>query len=153
RVAYLDEVCAADAGLRRHVEALLRAHDRADPLLDRSAAEHLDPPGERPGPHDPLGFLDPPSRPASLGRLGHYEVLEVRGKGGFGIVFRAFDEALQRVVAVKALDPQLGANSPARKRFLREARSSARVRHENVVHVYAVQEQPLPYLVMEFIPG
>src|SRR5437868_2111326 len=47
----------------------------------------------------------------------------------------------------------MAAASPARKRFLREARSSAQVRHENVVHVYAVEEQPLPYRVMEFIPG
>ena len=60
---------------------------------------------------------------------------------------------LQRVVAVKVMAPQLAATSPARKRFLREARSSAQVRHENVVQVYEVAEQPLPYLVMEFIPG
>src|SRR5262249_37247203 len=75
------------------------------------------------------------------------------GRGAFGIVFRAFDDVLQRVVAVKVLAPQVAATSPARKRFLREARSSARVRHENVVQVYEVGEQPLPYLVMEFIPG
>ena len=49
--------------------------------------------------------------------------------------------------------PQIAALSPARKRFLREARSSAQVRHENVVQVYEVGEQPLPYLAMEFIPG
>ena len=47
----------------------------------------------------------------------------------------------------------MAATSPARKRFLREARSSAQVRHENVVQVYEVGEQPLPYLAMEFIPG
>src|SRR5581483_9139265 len=45
------------------------------------------------------------------------------------------------------------ATSPARKRFLREARAAAQVRHENVVQIYAIEEQPLPYLVMEFIPG
>src|SRR5205823_13160707 len=49
--------------------------------------------------------------------------------------------------------PEMAATSPARKRFLREARSSAQVRHENVVQVYEVGEQPLPYLVMEFILG
>ena len=80
-------------------------------------------------------------------------MLQVLGRGGFGIVFRAFDEVLQRVVALKVLAPTIAATSPARKRFLREARSSAQVRHENVVQVYAVEEQPLPYLVMEFIPG
>src|SRR5262249_6351608 len=73
--------------------------------------------------------------------------------GGFGIVFRAFDDVLQRVVAIKVLAPALPATSPARTRFLREARAAAQVRHENVVQIYAVEEQPLPYLVMEFIPG
>ena len=57
------------------------------------------------------------------------------------------------MVALKVMAPQLAATSPARKRFLREARSSAQVRHENVVQVYEVGEQPLPYLAMEFIPG
>ena len=101
----------------------------------------------------PLGFLTPSNRPDSLGRIGHYEVLQVLGHGGFGIVFRAFDDVLQRVVAVKVLAPQLAATSPARKRFLREARTSGAIRHENVVQVYEVGEEPLPYLVMEFIPG
>ena len=100
-----------------------------------------------------LDFLGPSTKPDSLGRIGHYEILELVGRGAFGIVFRAFDDALQRVVAVKVLAPQLAVSATARKRFLREARSSARVRHENIVHVYAVEEQPLPYLVMEFVPG
>jgi eukaryotic-like serine/threonine-protein kinase len=100
-----------------------------------------------------LTFLQPSSRPGSLGRLNQYEVLEVLGKGGFGIVVRAFDETLQRVVAIKVLSPELAATSPARKRFLREARASAKVRHENVVQIYSVEENPIPYLVMEYIPG
>jgi serine/threonine protein kinase/outer membrane protein assembly factor BamB len=100
-----------------------------------------------------LGFLQTATRPDSLGRLGHYEVLEILGHGGFGIVFRAFDEVLQRVVAIKVLAPRLAATSPARKRFLREARAAAQVRHKNVVQTYSVEEQPLPFLVMEFIRG
>ena len=80
-------------------------------------------------------------------------MLQVLGRGGFGIVLRAFDDVLHRVVAIKVLAPAMAVTSPARKRFLREARSSAQVRHENVVQVHAVEEQPLPYLVMEFIPG
>jgi uncharacterized protein (TIGR03067 family) len=158
RTAYLDAACIGDAPRRAKVEALLKAHENAGSFLAEPAAA-LPEPGSRteafssPPEDEALSFLSPSQRPDSLGRIGHYEVLEVLGRGGFGIVFRAFDEALQRVVAVKALAPSMAATSPARKRFLREARSSAQVRHENVVQVYAVEEQPLPYLVMEFIPG
>jgi len=100
-----------------------------------------------------LDFLQPPARPGALGRLGHYEVLEVLGKGGFGIVLKAFDEMLHRVVAVKVMAPRLASTSPARKRFLREARAAAAIQHENVVGIHAVEELPIPYLVMEFIAG
>ncbi|MBS0263755.1 MAG: SUMF1/EgtB/PvdO family nonheme iron enzyme [Planctomycetes bacterium] len=100
-----------------------------------------------------LDFLGPASRSDSLGRLGHYEILEVIGRGAFGTVLRAFDEKLQRVVAIKVLAPELASTSPARKRFLREAQASAAIRHEHVVSIYAVEEQPTPYLVMEYIPG
>ena len=101
-----------------------------------------------------LAFLAAPARrPDSLGRLGHYEVLEVLGRGGFGVVFRAFDDVLQRVVAVKMLLPSMASTSPARRRFLREARSAAPIQHENVVRIHNTGEEPLPYLVMEFVRG
>ena len=168
RAKYLDGACEGDVELRARVEALLRAHNAPDSLLDQATIAQPDHDPEvattvaRTITHEsgaaaddevPLGFLAPANRPDSLGRIGHYEVLQVLGKGGFGIVFRAFDDVLHRVVAVKVLAPQMAATSPARKRFLREARSSAQVRHENVVQVYEVGEQPLPYIAMEFIPG
>ncbi len=101
----------------------------------------------------PLGYLEPSTKPGSLGRLAHYEILEVVGQGAFGTVLRAFDEKLQRVVAIKVMAPELAATSPARKRFVREAQASAAIRHEHVVSVYSVEEKPIPYLVMEYIPG
>lgn len=170
RAAYLDEACGDDTGLRRKVDGLLASHFKSGEFLDVPAAEQVDigtdadfpvtiqsdamPADKFPEDEDEgLSFLSPPTRPDSLGRIGHYEVLQVLGKGGFGIVFRAFDDILQRVVAIKVMAPQLAATSPARKRFLREARTSAAVRHENVVQVYEVGEQPLPHLAMEFIPG
>src|SRR5262249_26973473 len=75
----------------------------------------------------------PPTKPGALGGLGHYEVLEVVGQGGFGIVLKAFDEKLHRVVAVKVLAPALAATSSARQRFVREARAAAALRHDHVV--------------------
>lgn len=100
-----------------------------------------------------LGYLEPATREDSFGRLGHYEVLNVVGKGAFGTVLRAFDTKLERIVAIKVLALKMASMSPARKRFLREARTSARIRHENVVSIHSVEEEPTPYLVMEYIPG
>jgi serine/threonine protein kinase/formylglycine-generating enzyme required for sulfatase activity len=101
----------------------------------------------------PLGYLQSSTRPDAIGRLAHYEILEVIGRGAFGTVLRAFDEKLRRVVAIKVLAPEMAATSPARKRFLREARTSAAIRHENVVGIHSVEDDPIPYLVMEYIPG
>jgi formylglycine-generating enzyme required for sulfatase activity/serine/threonine protein kinase len=101
----------------------------------------------------PLGYRQSSSRADAIGRLAHYEILEVVGRGAFGTVLRAFDEKLQRVVAIKVLAPEMASTSPARKRFLREARTSAAIRHENVVGIHAVEDDPIPYLVMEYIPG
>ena len=70
-----------------------------------------------------IRFLEPSSKPGSIGTLGHYEILQVLGQGGFGIVFKAFDEKRQRPVAIKTMSPQMAATSPPRKRFLQEARS------------------------------
>ncbi|WP_218934698.1 serine/threonine-protein kinase [Rosistilla ulvae] len=100
-----------------------------------------------------LGYLEPSTCPKSLGRLAHYDLLEIVGQGAFGTVFRAFDEKLQRMVAIKMLSVDFAATSPARKRFLREARTAAAIRHENVVAIYAVEESPIPYIVMEYVSG
>ena len=101
-----------------------------------------------------LDFLTPSARDDSLGRLGHYEILGVVGSGGMGIVLRAFDERLQRIVAIKAMAPHLAASGTGRQRFVREAQAAAAVNHDNVVHIYAVEESgPVPYLVMEYVAG
>jgi len=98
-------------------------------------------------------FLEPSTNPNSLGRLANYEVTEILGRGGFGIVVKAFDEVLHRTVAIKILTADMSPTSPAYQRFFREARASAAIRHENVVQVHAIGEKPLPHIVMEYIPG
>ncbi len=166
RGPYLDKACAGNPQLRADVEALLRAHAEAGSFLekgplmsrktldDEAGADNATQSILRHDPNDELGaVLAPSDAPGSIGRLGHYEVQQVLGSGGFGTVLRAFDDKLQRMVAIKLISPELAATSPARKRFLREAQACAAIRHENIVQIYNVEEQPFPYLVMEYIPG
>ncbi len=100
-----------------------------------------------------LSFLAPSESDNSIGRLNHYEVLSVIGRGGFGIVLRAFDDKLRGQGAIKVLTDQAAGNPTSRERFLREARSAAAVRNPHVVQVFEVGETPLPYLVMEYVNG
>jgi serine/threonine protein kinase len=102
----------------------------------------------------PLGFLSPSEKPDQLGRLERYEVLSEIGRGGMGIVLKAFDPSLHRVVAIKVLAPQLATSGVARKRFMREAKAAAAVTHEHIVTIHAVEEaNGLPYLVMQYVAG
>jgi serine/threonine protein kinase len=101
-----------------------------------------------------LELLAPPLAPGSLGRFAGYDVLERVASGGMGIVFKARDPGLSRIVAIKILAPILAASESARARFLREARAAAAVTHEHVVAIHAVgQERGLPFLVMQFVSG
>jgi eukaryotic-like serine/threonine-protein kinase len=149
RAGYLDEACAGDVTLRQNVEALLRSHDQPDALLDQPAVKHI------PAAPDTavLDFLESSGKPGVLRTLGHYDVLELVGQGGMGIVMRAFDSKLHRVVAIKALMPALASNREARQRFTREAHAAAAVNHDNVINIHAVEDGPVPYLVMQFIDG
>ena len=162
RAAFLDEACAGDPALRRRVEALLASHEQADflrtPAVQRAAEELRagSTEAETAGPdtNPSLDFLAPSGKPGSLGRLGHYEVLEVVGRGGMGVVLRAFDERLHRVVAIKVMAAQLATSATARKHFTREAQAAAAVSHDHVVTIHAVEEADgLPYLVMQYVAG
>jgi len=87
-------------------------------------------------------------------RLNGYEVKEILGRGGMGVVFKAYDPLLDRFAAIKMMTPQHLVQAEARERFLREARAAAGVQHENIVTIYAVSEvNGIPYLVMEYLPG
>ena len=99
-------------------------------------------------------FLEPSENREHLGRLGAYEVVEVIGRGGMGVVLRGIHTQLNRVVAIKVLAPEYSSNPNARRRFFREAQAAAAVSHDHVVTIHAVHEsERLPYLVMEFVAG
>ncbi len=169
RRSFIEKACSNDPELAAKVAGLLASYEGLGSFLEASPFGRDVPEGStrfsplaatEPGTDfhgrdagDVVGFLQPSSKPGSLGVLAHYEVLDFLGQGGFGTVLKAFDEKLHRPVAIKMLSPQLASTSPPRKRFLREARSIAAVKHENIVQVYSVEEMPLPYLVMEFVDG
>lgn len=100
-----------------------------------------------------LEILEPMASDSFLGKLGHYVITRILGRGGFGVVLKAIDEKLQRQVAIKVLSPVLASDPVHRDRFLAEARSAAAVRHINVVQIYAVEDHPVPYIVMELVEG
>lgn len=100
------------------------------------------------------GLLEPSDYPDSLGRFARYEVMEILGRGGMGIVMRGYDTSLNRHSAVKVLVPELACSAAARQRFSREARSAAAVVHPHVVPIHTVDEHAgLPYLVMPVLEG
>jgi serine/threonine-protein kinase len=130
------------AAVRRHLDDAAGSSRTADPEAPPRPSE------------DSLDFLQPPDSPGVLGRLGSYEVLEILGRGGMGVVLKAFDPALHRPVAIKVLAAPYAASGAARKRFAREAQAAAAVSHDHVVPVHAVDAAATPpYLVMAFIPG
>ncbi len=96
----------------------------------------------------------PPKHPEMLGRIGQYDIECEVGRGGMGIVFKAYDSKLHRVVAIKTLAPHLAENGTARKRFAQEAIAAAGVIHPNVIAVHGVQDDAdSAYMVMPYVDG
>ena len=101
-----------------------------------------------------LDDLRATNRRGSLERFGPYKVLEQIGQGGMGVVLKALDERLNRIVAVKVLAPGVAGDGLAKQRFIREARAAAAVSHDHVVTIHAVDEvDGQPYIVMQLVPG
>ena len=99
-------------------------------------------------------LLGPPSHPELLGRIGDYDVESVIGRGGMGVVFKAYDAQLHRALAIKVLSPRLAENGAARQRFAREAQAAAAVIHPNVVAIHGVNAtDKTPYMVMPYVAG
>lgn len=167
RRAFLDQVCAGQPQLRAQVESLLKADAEAGSRLEHPAGfnpQGYDVATNIAGEKSPRNgaspegnlypFLLPSNKPGCIGKLSVYDVYEVIGRGGMGIVLRGLDPKLNRIVAIKVLSPEFAANAMARKRFLREAQAAAAVSHDHVVTIHAVDDDDaVPFLVMECIVG
>ena len=146
RLQFVKQACRDDADRLTRVEVLLRAYEDSGSFLQQPAANI--------NPLDSLSqYLTPSEKPDVMGELGDYEILETIGRGGMGVVFRALDPKLNRVVAIKVLAPELSTNPNSRRRFLREAQSVASVAHPHIVTIHSVNDDRLPYFVMECIVG
>lgn len=86
--------------------------------------------------------------------IGKYEIVEKRGEGGFGVLFRAWDTVIERVVALKVLHPQFASNERLSAWFKREAKAMARLNHQNIVTIHNFEiESGRHFIVMEYVDG
>jgi serine/threonine-protein kinase len=141
----------AAAGPLLHDASLARFRS-AESLVgfDVSAASLLPPPQDT-----VTGEAAPPApTPERPDRIGDYEILEVLGRGGMGVVYKARDRRLQRVVALKVLPSGLGAGSEQVARFQREAQAAARLQHPHIVQIFDIGEhEGVAFLSLEYVQG
>src|SRR6266851_416273 len=94
------------------------------------------------------------TKPISGRTLGHYRLLERIGEGGMGVVYRAYDEHLQREIALKLLPASIVRDESARRRFRKEALTLARLNHPNIETLHGFEaDGDVDFLVMEYVPG
>lgn len=99
-------------------------------------------------------LLSPPQAEDEIGRLGGYRVLEMLGEGGMGLVFRAEDVKLRRIVALKIMRPQIAMEEVSRQRFLREAQVTAALDNDHIIPIFQVgEENGVPFIAMPELKG
>ena len=128
---------------------------RAGKLQESAAQMTPETPFSTPSAGGMAGGESPTLAQTASGKQGkRYEVIDEIGRGGMGVVYKAKDSLLDRVVALKVLPHGLRDNETAVKNFLREAKAAAAMNHPNLVIIYdAGQREGVFYIVMEYIQG
>jgi WD40 repeat protein len=133
-----EELCPDDAQLQALLRERLARRQRLHAALDFPTSTQR----------------EPVAKPASLPVIDGYEIGELLGRGGMGLVFKAVQKALKRPVALKIIVSGAHASAEERARFRAEAEAVARLHHPGIVQIYEVGEQAgCPYLALEFVNG
>jgi len=99
-------------------------------------------------------MTDQGPKPQKFEKYGKYEIRGELGQGAMGVVYKAYDPVLDRLVAIKTISASLGADAELRKRFHREAQAAARLNHSNIITVYDFgEEHGQIYIAMELLEG
>jgi eukaryotic-like serine/threonine-protein kinase len=143
RAAYLDQACGNDIDLRQRVEAMLRVSEAAGQFFDTEKTMMMAAPGG--SPKFPV---------ATVRYFGDYELLEEIARGGMGVVYKALQTSLNRVVAVKMILTGRLATEAEVKRFHLEAEAAANLQHPNIVAIHEVgQHDGRHYFSMDYVAG
>src|SRR5438034_470899 len=97
---------------------------------------------------------DNPNFSLSGRTLSHYTVGDTLGHGGMGVVYKAYDNRLQRTVALKALPQEFVFEDERKRRFLQEARAASALNHPNIVTIHDIDTSDgVAFIVMEMVDG
>src|SRR5438477_3994190 len=143
RVAFLDDACHGDEGLRCEVESLLTSYERSENFIESPAFEVAP------------ELVTTGRTSALVGKvIGHYRIESLIGVGGMGEVYLAQDERLGRKAALKLLPDSLTTDETQLSRFKNEARSASALNHPNILTVYEIgAEGNRQFIATEFIEG